>query len=766
MKLSGTKPLVIALLCGALTACSGDGVFDFAALTRDTAPKPKEDALKPETPNEEKVGVLVTGWGSPKEYEANYYRNVIERSQVGERTVPNDPCATYHVGSGEFSAHLGLRPFLIGHKLQEYERVWDANGIYKKSRDGQTYTNVVDEEIVLKAEDLEGVEITALVDLKPNFGSGYPRDPRNGKDYVAGYYQIAQGNGIPDFDEGVVAYWIRVTKMFGLKDKPEPAPVNVAEAEYLHDYFEEFFGDKVDIRHGYYEALEGVSKRNEDVAVEFAKDGIKKLVIARETTDNNNYANNFMSYNYAYVALCREGLVADMDLKQVRQVGRTPEYNHMLMKNIERHMEDTPKDEELSVLYVTYGLPWPGTNPDMGPFSIIQPWAKEVYAENAYNNYLSFRRRMEDVYGRDYKLNFNRSGFEAGENARLTSLYAYGLDNYGGFGGPDDDHRFWTLRENIEQAIRVDGRKHILAVISHWDQNSQDTFHRVRVQNGIPLNANWEMRFGKYSIEWCERYTGPGEYEQDVVRRGDDCDEGWTKLTYTEAFDDVIDLFNYGYANRLRGGVERFGVMPDLDMSVVATGEITKLGGGSVKVEEGPLAGAALMVRADPKPNAPDGYEWKDTYRAPSATDPKGNLDPNAIRPFVEFAKPEDHAESGWDDYTAMIGTQGEWRPGVPLPQHSEAVSPVVYVGPYRTLFNAPASITLPYDGSQVSDPAQISAFIFNDITGNFDPVYPVPGGSAPRLDRDAQTITFDVQTLGLFVLADAPARISTALND
>jgi hypothetical protein len=87
------------------------------------------------------------------------------------------------------------------------------------------------------------------------------------------------------------------------------------------------------------------------------------------------------------------------------------------------------------------------------------------------------------------------------------------------------------------------------------------------------------------------------------------------------------------------------------------------------------------------------------------------------------------------------------------LPIHPRAVSPTVYFGPYRTLFNAPAEITIPYDRSRVSDPARVKALIYNEITKDYDPVYPVSGAEPMRIDKPAGRASFDVQVLGNFVL-------------
>ena len=118
------------------------------------------------------------------------------------------------------------------------------------------------------------------------------------------------------------------------------------------------------------------------------------MLLTRETTDHNFYANHFMTRNKVYYKLCKSGLTDGVDLKQIRQVGRTPEYNLMLIHNMKRYLEQYPDNEEISLIYATYGLPWPGRNPQ-GPLGAPHPWIKEVYHENAFNNYLSFKRYTE-----------------------------------------------------------------------------------------------------------------------------------------------------------------------------------------------------------------------------------------------------------------------------------------------------------------------------------------------------------------------------------
>ena len=61
------------------------------------------------------------------------------------------------------------------------------------------------------------------------------------------------------------------------------------------------------------------------------------------------------------------------------------------------------------------------------------------------------------------------------------------------------------------------------------------------------------------------------------------------------------------------------------------------------------------------------------------------------------------------------------------------------------------------------SAPRAIRPFVYNDITGDYDQVYPVVGGIDYNDDNnnivvnDDGTASFSVQTLGIYVLAECP---------
>jgi hypothetical protein len=705
----------------------------------------------------DRIGVLVTDWGTPEGFSESYYYGIGYRSRVGEaQTDPRDPCADGFVGTFPFRSQFGVYPHAVAYKTAGMERAWDAMGIYRKV--GDNFVSVVDDKVVLAPTDVGEARIIPLKDVPMDLRARtvFKVNKWDPVDYLDGMVQIEKSNGIADILELDVPYWQRVVGILRPGVKADLNPMTHDMEVYLSRWFRRAYGDAIDLRFGNYEQIENVSARQEDVAIAMARDGVRRLLLTRETTDNNNYANAFATRSWIDRGLCKAGFKDQVRIDQIRQVGRTPEYNTMLVKNVRRYMEEFPKGAEVSLAYVTYGLPWPGGNPTAGPFSAPQPWIKEVYHENAYNNFLSFKRYAEAQLGAEWRLNFNKSGGEGGSDARTNSLYGYGIFPASYYGDADDPLRFATIRDNIEQAVRVDGRKNIVLVVSHWYYDGLDNALTIREINDLPLNTKDEMNSGEFAVRWCERYTGPGQYEQqkDVFANGRwrGCPDGWSRIVLTEAFDDFRDDFYEGYAGRIRGGVDRFGAMPRFGVRVDARGAISKRDGGVVAVVSGPRAGAKLEVRRDAHPNAPEGYQWAQAYRNASARDP-GNKAPDAIRPFNEFATPGAHLTSAWDDFSAYIGAQDRDAKGKRLRAPRDAAGPMVLIGPYRELFNAPAIVTLPYDRARVADASKLKPYIYNDITGGFDPVFATPGGAPPRVDANAGTISFDTQVLGIFVL-------------
>ena len=102
-----------------------------------------------------------------------------------------------------------------------------------------------------------------------------------------------------------------------------------------------------------------------------------------------------------------------------------------------------------------------------------------------------------------------------------------------------------------------------------------------------------------------------------------------------------------------------------------------------------------------------------------------------------------------------MIGTQGKRTPDEPMPKHTNAVSPMVFFGPHRTIFNAPATITLPYDATKVNNLERVKPYVFNELTQAFEALPRVLKDAESVLDTNNNTLSFQVQVLGQFVLVE-----------
>jgi hypothetical protein len=710
-----------------------------------------------------RVGVLVTGWGTVQGTSPEYNAELYKRAFLGERATSADqPCTETFFGEFPFRSELGQIPFGVVFEVPGFEKLWDGYGVYQLSADGMSYISILDPTLVLSAEEAAESEIIPAREM-PWGGRAFffHPDSRDGTDHLAGYFRINQSNGLHDaFEQAMLGSMRRDALMGYIGRAPAKHRFQQDMEDYLVRFVSERFGEQVEVRFGYYAGIPGISERLEDVAVGYARDGYTNLLVARETTDHNIYANVVWDRNHPIKALCRAGFAVGADairLEHVRQVGRTPEYNYMLTKNLGRQLENVEPGSEVSVIYATHGYPWPGAKPGNSALTKAVSEINYVYHENAFLNFLSFKAyalaAFDESQGGAYQLNFTKSGGVGSPESRSNSLMGYAHIYEPLIGNRGDPLKFQTVRNLLETVIREDARKEIVIVLSHWYKDSNNTAVEIRELNGLPLNTIEEMNNGIYSITWCERYTAAGEYDQ--YRPDDDaaCNDGYARIQVTEAFNDLAEEFMIGYANRIRGGIERYGVFPDLDIEILAEAPVTMRDGGTVEVSSGELAGTRLWVRPDPQPGVPESYTWDDAFRPANHRFP--NTSEDAIRPINEYQRIEDYLDGARDDFTAYIGIQGQAGPkvGESLPQHPRAVSRTVYFGPYRTLFNAPAEITLPYDAAKGRDLSRLKPMIFNEITNNFDPVYRVSGAAPPRVDEDAGLVSFDVQVLGNFVL-------------
>ena len=523
-------------------------------------------ACAPPPPNSERVAVLVTAWGEPDGFDPIYRREVTSRT-YGDNTDPADePCTYMHVGEYPYASQLGMLPYALAFPVERLEGAYDSFGFYRLSEDGETYISVFDPEVAFAKADLP--DVPGLV--KPAIGSAtrtqrslWGIDPRDGTNYIDDIWMIGAAsrkspnplafpNGIRDLDEiSLIASIADFNVLF--EDQTPRMPEAHLSFDYkTADVLEDLFGKLIDVRFGAYAPNSGLMPTHEDVAVNLAEAGFRRMVVARETTDNNNYANNFMSLGYADKALCRAGYEGQVEYQQVRQIGRTPEYNAALMETLRPHLQRLEPGVGVTILYATYGLPWPGGNPK-GPFAQPHPWAKEVYHENAYNNYIAFKRYAEEWYGDRWKLGFNYDGTSG--DRRVDNYFGYTmykpdlLQSYGLYVGDQAGQdlakatRFKTLREQVDRA-KAEGRDELIVVYSHWLNNTRDTLLAGRILQEFPLNSREDFRNDKYWIDWCERAGSaePVDCDGDDVihiqlteafRQGDRPGRGWLRAAHS-----------------------------------------------------------------------------------------------------------------------------------------------------------------------------------------------------------------------------------------
>ena len=678
------------------------------------------DRAPPVNHNADRIGIVITGWGEPKGWDFDYRLAISSRARVGETTrYPGQSCTEGHVGDWPFASQIGLVPHAIAFKLPFLGSAWDAMGVYRRT--GDEYVSIVDPDVRLLASEVSAVPgmVTPMgrSRLLAARSLGGP-DPRDGRDYLEGVYQIgapsrergrnplAMPNGLSDLVELSMA-GAMMDMGFMYEDlTPRANAADELMTETAIAVLEELFGAAVEARFGAYAATPGVFPDQRDVALDMVEQGFTRLVLARETVDHNQYANRFMTRGWIEKALCRAGFLDAVEIKQTLQVGRTPEYNTMLLEILRPHLERRAPGQEIVIVYATYGMPFPG-NRDTGPFATPQPLAAENFHENAYLNYQSFRHYAIGEFG-------DRLIFDDGTLAaplRTNSYFAYAMFPPRYYGAPDDPLRFPTIREAIDRAKGA-GHRDIVVLLSHWNYNNTDNMLAMRKINRLPYSSREDVRAGKYWIDWCESADG-----EDPI----DCAiDAAARLTLSEVFDRQARAFGIGYGHRMRGTVERFGVLPG-GVEPIATAEVTAADGGALHILDGPLAGVRLEVPADPRPGLPEANRWDD---------------------YEVFVDPADPFIGAWFDFEAYAAAARQ-APG-------EAVGPSVLFGPYRTIVNKPARVTLPL-GVDADDAAAIEPVIYNEVTRDWDPVYPVTGGSPVEWDRAARTISFDTQVLGIF---------------
>jgi hypothetical protein len=713
-----------------------------AALSAALADRALAEGAPAADPNSDRIAVLITDWAEPEGFDPLYRREVVKRSFGARASAPNAPCTQNFFGTFPFRVQLGLTPFAVGFAAPGLEGVHDSIGLYRLSADGQTYVSIYDPKVTVAASAVPATPgmITPAKDVKaPLQRSLWAIDPRDGTNYLDGVFMIgapARGpgpnplafpNGIRDADE--YSYAAGITDFSVLHEDLTPR-LSRATLEVEHatgQTLAALFGDRVDVRSGAYAPTEGLTRFEEDVALDFYREGFRRMVLVRETTDNNNYANNVMTRGYIERALCLAGHEGQVQFQQSRQVGRTPEYNLALLHIAKKNLDNVAPGSEVAILYTTYGLPFPDRAAP-GPFSAPHPWSKEVYHENAYNNYISFKRYLEAYYGDRYRLQFNPVG--ASGDKRLDNYYSYGLSTPADFTAKEPENRFRTLRENIDQAKKDGRRQHHRRAVALVLQRPRSAARDPRHAEDPAEHAR---RFPQRQV--LGRLVRAHRLARASRLRPNDPTVHY--LQYSETFDSWAREFGIGYAQNIRSAVERFGVFPaTTNLDIVARGAIDREGGGSAEVKSGPLRGARVVVAADKYPGEPERFDAQD-YRA--------------------FTDPADNLVSAWDSFEAYIGTQD--APVSYLAEHSQVVSPAVLFGPYRTIVNRPATFTLPLTVRKLSadEAARLRVFVYNEVSRDWDPVFTPAGSAPPRWDPKTRTVSFDTQVFGVFAAAITP---------
>jgi hypothetical protein len=675
-------------------------------------------AIAQPTPVEKKVGVLITAWGLTDGYDFGYAWNLAWNS-IGDKTeYEGQPCkAEFHLGPFPFQSHMNIQPFHILHEVEGREYAYDSSGIYRYDEGTDTYISIKPDHPSVPAADIPAeVPIVPLKDvLDNNDNPSYPLDPNTGEDHVAGWYKIGDyedpsryfPNGLHDFNEAYPARFIRNFGVSGGPTDPVEAaklPPEILESEHTtQSLLETAFGDRIDVRHGYYGEIPGVTKHMADVAEEFGEEGFTKLLLARETTDNNRFANVIATGNYCKERLCEIGVLDDMTIFQTRQVGRTPEFNTMNVINMRPFIESYPKGSTIGVLYVTRGLPFASETVEPAFYGRYHPWSKEVYHDNAYLNYLSFKKAFIKAFGDDYNLVFNRGA--ADNDLREDNFYSYSMDW---------KEPFNTTREAVQMA-KAEGLDKLIVIPTHWQYDNLDTFLHTRERNGLKVNPKSDLEADIFHLTYCE----------DAAENEVECSnpDAVAEILLAPAFSAVPEEFGIAYYVRLLGGLERFGLYPeDVQLGDSVTDPITKLNGGTVEITDpgSDIYGAQIVIPADPHP------DWPETFTPDTA---------------IPIDDPTDPSDCMWEDADITVAH----RTNPPAMTDSIPVGPAVHFGPYRTIFNQDVTITVPCEDSLPAGQT-VGVAIYNHITEDWDLIDP-----ESVVDTANKLVVFKTQVLGLF---------------
>jgi hypothetical protein len=669
-------------------------------------------------PVEDKVGVLITGWGMPSGYNFNYsyYGSIYPR--CGDLTeFEGQPCKFGHVGELPYMAHINLIPWSICFETPGRELLYDNSGVYILE-DG-VYVSPNEEIPSLLPGDIpEDIPVVPLVEvLDRNDKLTWPPDPRTGEDYLEGWYRIGSfdqplPNGYADLNEQGPAYYVRyyghITSPSDFSEWPYTPSFVQEQEELTEEMLIEAFGDSIDVRFGFYGEAPPYTKLSWDVAEEFSNEGFTKMLLARETTDNNRYANDFMTGGYVRERLCELGTLEDTEIHQTRQVGRTPEFNAMNVINLQPFIEAYPEGSTIAIIYSTRGLPW-GVDETPGWFGRAHPFSKEIYFENAYLNYISWKRAIEKAYGDRYDLVFTREGVES--DIMEDNFFTFGLSEEPDLLGFAEEQIYYSIRNAIQFAIE-DGLDKIIVAPCHWNYDNLDTILRMKEINGLPLTPKTDLAAGIFEMTHCEDAEA-----QEVA-----CSSptAVVEITVAPSYSQRAREFATSYYVVLRGTLEKFGLFPEGEqIRTLASREITKEDGGTVQVRNwfSLINRAKIEIPADPYPGRPQDFTHEDA---------------------IPVNDPEDSYDCMWEDTVISIHR----RINPPAMENTRAVGPAVQFGPYRNFFNRDVTVTIPYY-RLLSLGKEVKAYIYNHVSEDWDAV-------EVESVRNG-LVTFKTQVLGLF---------------
>ena len=99
---------------------------------------------------DDRVGIVVTGWGTVKGNSPEYNAGLYQRAFLGSRAnSPDEPCTDWYLGEFPYRSELGQIPFAVVYKVPGFEKIWDGYGVYRLSDDGQSYVSILDSDLVL-----------------------------------------------------------------------------------------------------------------------------------------------------------------------------------------------------------------------------------------------------------------------------------------------------------------------------------------------------------------------------------------------------------------------------------------------------------------------------------------------------------------------------------------------------------------------------------------------------------------------------------------